>query len=216
MVTGNTMNASALNVMSAFAAQSNFAPRTIILAVVLSAHLAVFSAWSLHQVAEFPVVNEMAVSFAMTTQTHTPDVARKTKVIPPPRPLPEQEPEHLPSAESQQTNAAPAPAVSPEPAPVPDTEPDYKASYLNNPPPVYPMAARRMGMQGKVMLNVEVLAGGMCGQITIQKSSGFAMLDNAALQTVRTWRFLPARQAGRAVDKWFMIPIQFYLKDNAA
>ena len=97
-----------------------------------------------------------------------------------------------------------------------DTEPEYKAAYLNNPPPSYPMAARRMGMQGKVILNVEVLADGNCGQITIEKSSGHAMLDQAALHTVKTWRFLPASRAGQVVDKWFMIPVQFLLKDHAA
>jgi len=77
------------------------------------------------------------------------------------------------------------------------------------------MAARRMGMQGRVVLNVQVLAGGVCGQINIQKSSGYAMLDAAALNTVKTWRFSPATQAGQKIDKWFMIPIQFSLKDNA-
>lgn len=98
----------------------------------------------------------------------------------------------------------------------PDREPDYQAAYLRNPVPSYPMVARRMGWQGRVVLNVEVLADGLCGQINIHKSSGYAMLDNAALQTVKTWRFLPARQAGQNVDKWFMIPIQFSLKDQAA
>jgi periplasmic protein TonB len=68
----------------------------------------------------------------------------------------------------------------------------------------------------RVLLNIGVLAGRICGEINIHKRSAYAMLDNAALQTVRNWRFLPARQAGHTVDKWFMIPVQFSLKDNAA
>lgn len=101
-------------------------------------------------------------------------------------------------------------------APVAMTEPDYKAAYLNNPAPVYPLAARRMGMQGKVLLHVEVLASGVSGQVDIQQSSGYPVLDTAALQAVKAWRFAPATQAGRAVDKWFMIPVQFSLREQAA
>lgn len=93
-------------------------------------------------------------------------------------------------------------------------EPDYKASYLNNPRPAYPFAARRMGMQGKVVLNVEVLAAGLCGQVNVHQSSGHEMLDNAALQTVKTWKFVPARHGGQDVTKWFKIPIQFSLNNN--
>lgn len=130
-----------------------------------------------------------------------------------PEPLPQAAAEpvaHVPAAVAA---AAPAPATAPVAA---NTEPDYKASYLNNPPPAYPLAARRMGMQGRVLLHVEVLASGASGQVAVQQSSGYAMLDNAALQAVRSWRFQPATQAGRAVDKWFMIPVQFSLKESAA
>lgn len=115
-------------------------------------------------------------------------------------------------------SAAPQTAASPVSPAVPlataDTEPDYHAAYLHNPPPVYPMSARRMGIQGRVVLHVEVQADGICGQITIRQSSGYAMLDNAALQTVRNWHFAPARHAGQAVSRWFLVPIQFSLKDN--
>jgi len=119
------------------------------------------------------------------------------------------------------------PAVAPEPlpaAPVPpvavqtvaDSEPEYKAAYLNNPPPDYPLLARRNGMQGRVVLNVEVLANGLCGQVSVYASSGYALLDMAALRTVKSWRFMPARHGGHMVDKWFMIPVQYSLKDTAA
>ncbi|MFA6922067.1 MAG: energy transducer TonB, partial [Gallionella sp.] len=73
--------------------------------------------------------------------------------------------------------AAPAVAV----APVVDTEPDYKAGYLNNPRPAYPMVARKMGWEGRVILNVEVLAEGTCGAINVLTSSGREALDNAAI-----------------------------------
>ena len=95
------------------------------------------------------------------------------------------------------------------------SEPSYKAFYhLKNASPSYPFAARRMGLQGKVILNVEVLADGSCGQVNVAQSSGHTMLDNNALETVRAWHFIPARQAGEAINKWFKVPIIFSLKDN--
>jgi protein TonB len=95
------------------------------------------------------------------------------------------------------------------------SEPSYKAFYhLKNASPLYPVAARRMGLQGKVILNVEVLADGSCGQVNVAKSSGHTMLDDNALETVRSWHFIPARQDGEAINKWFKVPIIFSLKDN--
>jgi protein TonB len=108
------------------------------------------------------------------------------------------------AASAQPVNAAPG---------LPDREPDYQAAYLNNPIPAYPMAARRMGWQGRVVLNVEVLANGLPGQIKLHQSSGHEVLDNAALQAVRSWRFVPARQGGQVVTQRFLVPIPFILKE---
>ena len=107
-------------------------------------------------------------------------------------------------------------SAPPQPAPpsLPDREPDYQAAYLNNPIPAYPMVARRMGWQGRVVLNVEVLASGLPGQIKLHQSSGHDVLDNAAMQAVRNWRFVAARQSGQVVTKWFLVPIPFILKED--
>jgi len=105
--------------------------------------------------------------------------------------------------------AAPAAPVAAMPM---DTGPDYTASYLNNPQPVYPMLARRMGWRGKVILNVEVLADGHCGEVRIFQSSGHRILDDAALDSIRNWRFVPAHHAGKAISQWFKIPINFSLE----
>jgi periplasmic protein TonB len=196
--------------------KATFTTRVIVFALVISAHLALLLAWSKRPHEHVVTTHEMAMSFAIEAQprqTVTPQLHKAVPaVLPQPDPVAEQP---APTVVEQAAAAAPASIAAAVPA-IPDTEPDYKASYLNNPSPSYPMVARRMGLQGRVVLNVEVLAGGMCGEINIQKSSGYAMLDNAALQTVKSWRFMPARQGGHAVDKWFMIPIQFSLKDKAA
>ncbi|MDP1997244.1 MAG: energy transducer TonB [Gallionella sp.] len=127
------------------------------------------------------------------------------------RPLQEEPPpEEVNSAPSQPAENQPAPAA---PVRGPDREPDYQAAYLKNPVPSYPMVARRMGWQGRVVLNVEVLASGSPGQVKLYQSSGHDVLDNAAIKAVSGWRFVAARQNGLAVAKWFLVPIPFILKE---
>lgn len=126
--------------------------------------------------------------------------------------LPVAEPEtNEPSAASIDSGAsAPAAAIS-EPAPV-TTLPGLNADYLNNPAPVYPDSARRQGEQGRVLLRVLVDAAGSVQQTVLRKSSGFAALDQAALDAVKNWRFVPARRGVEAVAAWVVVPISFSLE----
>ena len=120
---------------------------------------------------------------------------------------------------------APAPAATPSSGPPPaaesvmpassrSTDADYKAAYLNNPRPAYPLLAIRQGAQGQVLLLVEVLTDGRAGRIDLEKSSGHAALDAAAINAVRAWRFTPARKDGLLATQTVSIPIQFNLKDE--
>ncbi len=77
--------------------------------------------------------------------------------------------------------------------------------------PVYPSAARRRGQQGVVMVTVEVDADGATLSVDLQRSSGYALLDSAALSAVRHWRFTPARHGGQAVRAAVQVPIRFRL-----
>lgn len=82
---------------------------------------------------------------------------------------------------------------------------------LNNPAPPYPLAARRRGLEGRVLLAAHVRADGACAEVQLKQSSGHALLDQTALDTVRRWRFLPATRGARAVDSWVDVPIRFRL-----
>ncbi len=217
--------------------------RVSVVAITVVLHLAVFAAWLLQPPSAPVPEHEMEVTVAMqaapVVQTETPPVQPPPMTVPvrqpriekaAPVPLPVEpvvqasdtnsvmSSEPLPVAAAEAVAAvapvaAAAQVVVPSAPATPDVEPDYKASYLNN-RLTYPLAARRMGLQGRVVLNVEVLAEGLCGQANVHQSSGHEILDNSAMQSVKTWKFIPARQGGRAVTKWFMVPIQFSLKDN--
>ena len=86
--------------------------------------------------------------------------------------------------------------------------------YGENPPPVYPMIARRKGYEGVVLLSVEVLSDGRVAQVKIKKSSGYAVLDTSALEAVKGWKFEPARRTDIPVTVWVHVPVKFVLKDT--
>ncbi len=80
-----------------------------------------------------------------------------------------------------------------------------------NPPPVYPYVARLRGMEGRVVLAVEVPPGGRAGAVEVVESSGHYLLDEAARTAVRRWRFRPAMVAGRPQTATLRVPIRFRL-----
>ena len=90
----------------------------------------------------------------------------------------------------------------------------FDAASLDNPRPVYPLAARRRGLQGSALLMAHIRADGGCSEVRLARSSGHALLDTAAISAVRQWRFLPARRGATPVDSWVTIPITFRLQEN--
>jgi protein TonB len=85
------------------------------------------------------------------------------------------------------------------------------ASYRSNPKPDYPAEARRMRQEGVVMVSVEVGADGRPSDVSLGRSSGFTLLDQAAVQAVRRWTFEPARAAGLPVSSRVEVPVRFSL-----
>ena len=57
-----------------------------------------------------------------------------------------------------------------------------------------------------------VLSSGEVAFASLVASSGYDLLDHAALDAVRTWRLLPARKDGEAVDGRIEIPFDFVLR----
>jgi protein TonB len=90
--------------------------------------------------------------------------------------------------------------------------PVVRPRYDRNPKPPYPRIARRKGYEGVVVLKVEILPDGRVGEILVKKSSGYPVLDQSALKTVRQWRFVPAERGGNRIRMWAEIPIRFELE----
>ncbi|MDD5559247.1 energy transducer TonB [Candidatus Methylomirabilis sp.] len=78
--------------------------------------------------------------------------------------------------------------------------------------PRYPESARRAGIEGTALLKFLVQADGGVANVTIERSSGYADLDHAAVQAIRRWRFEPARRDHRVVAAWAVLPVEFRLK----
>lgn len=112
--------------------------------------------------------------------------------------------------------AEPAPVVVAAPAPPAPPPPIVQAkegaNYLKNPRPAYPHLAKRENWQGTVFLRVRVAATGRAGDVTVQTSSGHDVLDEAALEAVKLWTFVPATQGGQPVMGWVTVPIEFHLQ----
>ena len=86
-----------------------------------------------------------------------------------------------------------------------------KALVLRRVSPEYPLRARRNGIEGTVTLAVEVRADGHAGEISVRKTSGSGMLDDAAVRAVRQWEFAPYREGGRAIARTYGIDVTFAL-----
>ena len=152
-------------------------------------------------------------------------VQRQTAPPPPPMPLAVADP--APATDAPTGVAAPpvpvplppitatvaaVPASTPAPVSPQIELPSSDADYLHNPRPHYPAQSRRLGEQGKVVVRVFIGVDGLAHQAEIRTSSGFERLDEAALNTVKAWRYVPGKRAGVVQAMWFSVPINYVLE----
>lgn len=87
-------------------------------------------------------------------------------------------------------------------------------SILNRINPTYPQSARQAGIEGTVILKIQIYENGHAGNVTVFRSSGNEELDNAAISTVKQWSFVPAkdRSSNQPIVCYTTMPISFHLK----
>lgn len=129
------------------------------------------------------------------------------KVVEKPKPVKKKKPEVTepaePVMEKTVTEKSTSPGLSNEPVMV--TEPAIR----NWVEPRYPKLAQRRNQQGVVMLDVIVDERGDPITVAILESSGFPILDKAAIDAVKRWSFKPEQRNSQFVKSRVHIPVAF-------
>jgi protein TonB len=92
---------------------------------------------------------------------------------------------------------------------LPTTPAQVDPNYLHRPNPIYPAVSKRLREAGTVLLRVSLDATGEVRDINIQTTSAYQRLDQAAMEAVRQWRFVPASRGQQPVASTVLVPIEF-------
>lgn len=77
---------------------------------------------------------------------------------------------------------------------------------------VYPEFALMCNIQGNVQVSVTISEDGEISNVKVRSSSGYSMLDYAAVECVKKWKFAPAYdENGKNVNAIALIPIHFII-----
>jgi periplasmic protein TonB len=78
---------------------------------------------------------------------------------------------------------------------------------------VYPLKAIRRGWEGQTVVAAEVLPDGSVGRMALAKTSGHEVLDQAAQEAIKTWKF--SSESGKIETAHYVdIPVNFKLEDR--
>ncbi len=91
---------------------------------------------------------------------------------------------------------------------------EAQTAYLKNPAPLYPLMARENGWEGLAVLRVLVEKDGKPARVLVERSSGYGVLDESALNTVKKWQFSPSWMGNMTFTSWVKVPIRFVLEKN--
>lgn len=101
------------------------------------------------------------------------------------------------------------PGIMP-PAPPPTLGAALDAPYNKHFAPCFPASAAKLGHFGTVILQFYIDANGTVRDVKIAKSSGYAELDDSAMDAAKHWRALfPATRNKVPYGSWLQIPVNF-------
>jgi protein TonB len=115
----------------------------------------------------------------------------------------------VPPAETPMPASANAIAATPA-----QSAPAQDLKTSNRVEPVYPAASRRAGEEGTVRVRVLVDENGRPREVNVVKGSGFARLDEAAIDAVRKWRFVAASDGAKKIMAWTQVAVTFRLTES--
>lgn len=141
---------------------------------------------------EPPVPVKPEIDQVMPTEQPMPDLQFDELVVPPAE-------TPMPASENAIAAAPAAGAVAQE------------LKTRNRVEPTYPSSSRRAGEEGTVRLKVLVDEKGRPREVAVATSSGFARLDQAAMEAVRKWRFVAATDGTNPISAWTHVAITFRL-----
>ncbi|MFA4068555.1 energy transducer TonB, partial [Xanthomonas perforans] len=136
------------------------------------------------------------------------------KNLSPPKPSPVPPPPEAPVVdvpEPRPSDIVTPPSPPSPPAPPSDIGASVDISSKNMNPPKYPPAAFRAGVQGEVILIVDVDASGNVTNVSVEKSSRNRDLDRAAMDAARKWKFNASTVNGQKAAGRVRVPVNFAL-----
>jgi len=88
---------------------------------------------------------------------------------------------------------------------------DGSPAFIHQEIPVYPLLARRLGKEGKVMLKLLIDANGKLHNIEVVEPAGFGFTE-AAIEAVKKSTYAPGYRNGEKVSTRALLPVRFQLQ----
>lgn len=202
--------------------QSNpFAPRRFVaIGVVILVHVVVI--WALATGLAQNFIKRLPQEFKAQVVKEAPPPKEKAPPPPPPQ-LNKPPPPYVPPPEiniSEPSNSTNSITVQSKvrTAPPPPAPPAQivgpRAIESTHTKPPYPPISARLGEHGTVLMMVTIGTDGSVLNVTIQKSSGYSRLDDAAKNWVKDhWRYNPATQNGKPIVSRTLVRYTFDLNN---
>jgi len=173
---------------------------------------------------QVPMVKKREIVKPVIEKKREPEIVKET-VKPVEVPVPqEKEPEVaepveevIPTVPAVPAAASPSPVVqfapiesSSEPV---DTEfgAAVAPSFLHREMPVYPVFARKLGKEGKVVLRLTIDERGNLLNVEVMDTAGYGFVESA-VDAVKKSTFLPAKKNGKPVASRALLPVSFRLR----
>ena len=120
----------------------------------------------------------------------------------------------MPAVPAQQSIPPPPASLSGLAAPAIESEPSYQsASPLSIPKPNYPLLARRRGLEGAVLIELDIDASGDIKKFEFIPPRSSPLLEKSVLTSLENLVFAPATSYGQPVQSTLSLKFRFELED---